>query len=65
MSFALPGCRSNFSLLWGTAFPKQLVERAQQAGIEHLGLADSDNLYGVIDFAGACEECGSARAGLL
>ena len=58
MSFALPGCRSNFSLLWGTAFPGQLVERARQSGIEHLGLADGDNLYGVIDFARACEEAG-------
>jgi DNA-directed DNA polymerase III PolC len=27
-------------------------------GIEHLGLADNDNLYGVVDFADACREVG-------
>jgi DNA-directed DNA polymerase III PolC len=58
MSFALPGCRSNFSLLWGTAFPGQLAECAEQLGIEHLGLADNDNLYGVIDFSNACRDRG-------
>jgi DNA-directed DNA polymerase III PolC len=58
MNFALPGCRSNFSLLWGTAFPRQLAERAGESGIEHLGLADNDNLYGVMDFADACRDVG-------
>ena len=56
MNFALPGCRSNFSLLWGTAFPGQLATRAEQNHIEHLGLADCDNLYGVSDFANACRD---------
>jgi DNA polymerase-3 subunit alpha len=58
MNFALPGCRSNFSLLWGTAFPAQLVARGDAAGIRHLGLADTDNLYGVIDFADTCRDAG-------
>jgi DNA-directed DNA polymerase III PolC len=58
MSFALPGCRSNFSLLWGTAFPEQLVDRAAALGIAHFGLADNDNLYGAIDFARACRDAG-------
>ena len=58
MNFALPGCRSNFSLLWGTAFPEQLAAKAEQLGIEHLGLADNDNLYGVVDFADACRDIG-------
>ncbi len=56
MNFALPGCRSNFSLLWGTAFPEQLAAKAERHHIEHLGLADNDNLYGVIDFADACRD---------
>ncbi|MCP4570406.1 MAG: DNA polymerase III subunit alpha [FCB group bacterium] len=58
MSFALPGCRSNFSLLWGTVFPEQLAAKAAEAGIEHLGLADDDNLYGAIDFYRACRDAG-------
>jgi DNA-directed DNA polymerase III PolC len=58
MSFVLPGCRSNFSLLWGTAFPEQLAARAAEMGLEHLGLADSDNLYGAIDFYHACRDRG-------
>ena len=58
MNFALPGCRSNFSLLWGTAFPEQLVGRAAEWGIEHLGLADNDNLYGAVDFHQACQSVG-------
>ena len=58
MNFALPGCRSNFSLLWGTAYPEQLIEEADNCGIKHLGLADNDNLYGVIDFYLACRDKG-------
>ena len=58
MSFAHPGCRSNFSLLWGTAFPERLAARAQEAGIEHLGLADNDNLYGIVDFVTSCRDIG-------
>jgi len=58
MNFALPGCRSNFSLLWGTAFPEQLAAHAASVGIEHIGLADTDNLYGIIDFADACRAAG-------
>ncbi len=58
MNFALPGCRSNFSLLWGTASPEQLVKRAGQDGLEYLGLADDDNLYGAIDFYHLCRDAG-------
>lgn len=58
MNFALPGCRSNFSLLWGTAFPEQLAGRAAASGVEHLGLADNDNLYGAVDFHQACQSIG-------
>lgn len=58
MNFALPGCRSNFSLLWGTIFPEQLVEQAGRQGIRHLGLADNDNLYAAIDFYHACRDRG-------
>lgn len=58
MSFVLPGCRSSFSLLWGTASPEQLVERAAGSGLEHLGLADDDNLYGAVDFHHSCRAAG-------
>lgn len=58
MSFALPGCRSSFSLLWGTASPGELVDTASKAGIRHLGLADGDNLYGAINFYYACRDAG-------
>lgn len=58
MSFALPGCRSNFSLLWGTAFPEQLAEAAERQGLHHIGLADGDNLYGAADFSTACRNFG-------
>ncbi len=58
MSYALPACRSNFSLLWGTAFPEQLIERAAACGVEHLGLADNDNLYAATDFYRGCRDAG-------
>ncbi len=58
MSFVLPGCRSSFSLLWGTAFPEQLVGRAAELHLEHLGLADNDNLYGAVDFYHSCRAVG-------
>ena len=74
MNFALPGCRSNFSLLWGTIPPEQLVGQANRQGIKHLGLADNDNLYAAIDFYQICRDQGinpligvrlSSEAGLL
>lgn len=58
MSYALPGCRSNFSLLWGTAPVEDLVKTAAENEIEYLGLADNDNLYGAIDFYQGCLEAG-------
>jgi DNA-directed DNA polymerase III PolC len=54
MSFVLPGCRSNFSLLWGTAFPEELAATAERHGYTHLGLADHNNLYGAVDFVECC-----------
>jgi len=58
MSFVLPGCRSNFSLLWGTAFPHELIKEAERQELLHLGLADNDNLYGVMDFYRECRDRG-------
>ena len=58
MNCVLPGCRSNYSLLWGTATPEELVTKAASLGMRHLGLADNDNLYAAIDFYRACRETG-------
>ncbi|MFH1699862.1 MAG: DNA polymerase III subunit alpha [Candidatus Zixiibacteriota bacterium] len=58
MSYALPGCRSNFSLLWGTAPVEELITTGAKNNIEYLGLADNDNLYGAIDFYQDCLEAG-------
>ncbi|MCK5127380.1 MAG: DNA polymerase III subunit alpha [candidate division Zixibacteria bacterium] len=58
MSFVLPGCRSSFSLLWGTASPEEIIKAGEKAGVRHLGLADNDNLYGAIDFYYGCREAG-------
>jgi error-prone DNA polymerase len=51
-------CRSNFSLLRGASAPEDLVERAAELGAETLGIADRDNLCGVVRFDESCEELG-------
>ncbi len=50
--------RSCFSLLDGASQPHELVEAARAAGISHLGLADRDSVYGLVQAHRAAEEQG-------
>jgi error-prone DNA polymerase len=46
--------RSHYSLMWGTASPRQVCRAARQLGYERLALTDTDNLYGLWSFLAAC-----------
>ncbi|MCA9568980.1 MAG: error-prone DNA polymerase [Myxococcales bacterium] len=48
MPYAEPVSRSCFSLLDGASQPAELVEAAAAAGVAHLGLADRDAVYGLV-----------------
>ena len=50
MNCVHPVCRSNFSLLCGTASPAELIQAARQAGYRAAVMADRNNLYGCYDF---------------
>jgi len=58
MNFALPVCRSSFSLLHGTATPENLVKAANENNYRVIILADRSNLYGCYDFYYAARETG-------
>jgi DNA polymerase III alpha subunit len=58
MNFALPVCRSSFSLLHGTASPESLVKAAVEYNHPAIILADHNNLYGCYDFYYAARETG-------
>ncbi len=49
---------SHFSLLRGTASPRELVRAARDRGFFELALTDRDNLYGLWEFLEACREEG-------
>ncbi|GLZ30392.1 error-prone DNA polymerase [Lentzea sp. NBRC 105346] len=51
-------CHSNFSFLDGASHPEELVERAQQLGLDAIALTDHDGMYGVVRFAEAAKELG-------
>ena len=53
-------CASAFSFKYGTAQPRQLVERAAQFGAPALAITDRDSLAGVIRFVQATQELGIA-----
>ena len=53
-------CASAFSFKYGTAQPRQLVERAAQFGSPALAITDRDSLAGVIRFVQATQEFGIA-----
>jgi error-prone DNA polymerase len=40
-------CRSNYSFLRGASHPEELVERAAQLGLDTVGIADLDGVYGL------------------
>ncbi|MFB4282399.1 DNA polymerase III subunit alpha [Nonomuraea sp. MTCD27] len=51
---------SAYSMRYGTAFPRALVSRAVEHGMDILALTDRDGLYGAIKHAQACAEAGVA-----
>ncbi|MEV0678421.1 error-prone DNA polymerase [Actinosynnema sp. NPDC050436] len=51
-------CHSNFSFLDGASHPEELVEAAQQLGLDGVALTDHDGMYGVVRFAQAAKELG-------
>ncbi|MGW0803516.1 DNA polymerase III subunit alpha [Nonomuraea sp. NPDC002799] len=51
---------SSYSMRYGTAFPRALVSRAAEHGMDILALTDRDGLYGAIKHAQACAEAGIA-----
>jgi DNA-directed DNA polymerase III PolC len=50
--------RTHHSLLWGTASPSALLDRAAQLGHRAVVLADRDPVAGAVEFAAAAEERG-------
>jgi DNA-directed DNA polymerase III PolC len=58
MTFVPLRVRSHGSLLWGTAAPAALVERALALGYRALALTDRDNLYLAIAFDQAARAAG-------
>ncbi|MFD0471329.1 PHP domain-containing protein [Nonomuraea thailandensis] len=52
---------SAYSMRYGTAFPRALVNRAVEHGMDILALTDRDGLYGAIKHAQACAEAASRR----
>jgi len=50
--------RSSYSLMWGTAYVKQVCRAAKRLGYDSLALTDTDNLYGLWPFLRTCREEG-------
>jgi DNA polymerase III alpha subunit len=50
--------RSGYSLGWGTALPRALLQRAREQGLDALALTDRDNLYGAVGFLRAAGDVG-------
>jgi error-prone DNA polymerase len=50
--------RSHYSLMWGTAFPADIVKTAKGLGYDRLALTDTDNLYGLWPFLNSCADQG-------
>lgn len=51
---------SGYSLQYGTATPRQLVERLVADGHDIAGLTDRDGVYGAVQWARACQQAGIA-----
>ena len=50
--------RSHYSLMWGTASPREICRAARRMGYDRLALTDTDNLYGLWPFLKACRREG-------
>ncbi|MFG1701482.1 DNA polymerase III subunit alpha [Nonomuraea sp. NPDC049309] len=51
---------SAYSMRYGTAFPRALVNRAAEYGMDILALTDRDGLYGAMKHVQACADAGIA-----
>ncbi len=49
---------SGYSFQYGASHPGELVARAAELGMTHLGLTDRDGLYGAVRFVKACLKAG-------
>lgn len=58
MSFTHLHVHTEYSLLDGSCKIGELIERAQNLGMEHLAITDHGNMYGVIDFYRAAKAAG-------
>lgn len=52
---------TNFSLLHGASHPEELIERAEQVGVCHLGVVDRDSVYGLVRAHTAAKEVGGVE----
>ncbi len=52
------GIRSSYSLLWGVASPKSILERLSSQGCPAIAITDRDNLYGLHACREAAQEFG-------
>jgi error-prone DNA polymerase len=50
--------RSSYSLMWGTAYVRQVCLAAKRLGYDRLALTDTDNLYGLWPFLRTCRQEG-------
>jgi error-prone DNA polymerase len=51
-------CHTNYSLLDGASRPEDLLDRAQELGLDRLAVTDHDGLYGAVRFWHAAGERG-------
>lgn len=57
-SFVHLHCHTHYSLLDGASRIPELVARVQETGMTACAVTDHGNLYGAIEFYGACKEAG-------
>src|SRR5438128_9615275 len=57
-SFVHLHCHSHYSLLDGASRIPELVERTRALGMNSVALTDHGNLYGAVEFYGACKAAG-------
>jgi error-prone DNA polymerase len=43
-------CHTNYSMLDGASHPEELLDRAQELGMDRLAVTDHDGLYGIVRF---------------
>ena len=51
---------SGYSLQYGTAHPRRIIEQAAADGHTHIALTDRDGVYGAVQWVRACQEHGIA-----